>query len=129
MKTKDEILNGLAQCYGTEGYHYNALFGKNFVYTDGIKYLLESADAYWLLQAIFSYRRKEDFQLWNLTVLPDKTAVLTMKEDTDCPNLVEQKIHYTDFPLEEIEFYAINDHNCGGEWGPVHVVLMLKSEY
>lgn len=129
MKTKDEILNGLAQCYGTEGYHYNGLFGKNYVYTDGIKYLLEAADAYWLLQAIFSYRRKEDFQLWSLKVMSDKTAVLTMKEDTDCPNLVEQKIHYTDFPLEEIEFYAINDHNCNGEWGPVHVVLMLKSEY
>ena len=129
MKTKDEILNGLAQCYGREGYHYNSLFGKNYVYTDGIKYLLESADAYWLMQAIFSHRRTEDFQLWTLKVMSDKTAVLTMKEDTDCPNLVEQKIHYTDFPLEEFECYAINDHNCNGEYGPVHIVLLLKSEY
>jgi hypothetical protein len=129
MKSKEEILNGLAHCYGTQGYHYNAIFGKNFVYTDGIKYLIEAAGAAWLMQAIFSYKRTEEFQLWKLEVMSDKTAVLTMKEDTDCPNIVEQKIHYTDFPLEEIEFYAINDH-CreDGTFGD-RVVLMLKSEY
>ena len=129
MKTAQEIKNGLAQCYGTEGYHYNAMFGKNFVYTDGIAYLLKAAEAYWLLDAIFSYRRKEDFQVWNLKVNEDKTAVLTMKEDSGCPNVVEQKLEYTSFPLGEIELFAINDHNCNGEWGDVHVVLMLKTEY
>ena len=128
MLTKTEIENGLVHCYGTEGYHFNGLFGKNFVYTDGVKYLLESANCYWLLNAIFSYRKTEDFQVWSLKVDNGK-AVLTMKEDSDCPNIVEQEIPYTDFPLDEIEFYAINDHNCGGEWGPVHVVLMLKTEY
>jgi len=129
MLTKTEIENGLAHCYGTEGYRYNALFGKNFVYTDGIDYLIKAADAVWLMQAIFSHRRTEEFQVWKLQVLADKTAVLTMKEDTGCPNLVEQKIHHTDFPLEEIEFYAVNDHNCNGVWGEVHVVLMLKTEH
>lgn len=129
MKTAQEIRNGMAQCTGTEGYPYNAMFGKNFVYTDGIKYLLEAAECYWLLDAIFSYRRKEEFQVWTLKVASDKSAVLTMKEDTDCPNLVEQNIEYTSFPLDEIEVWAINDHNCNGEYGAVHVVLMLKSEY
>jgi len=129
MKTKQEILDGLAQCYGTEGYHYNGMFGKNYVYTDGFRYLMLSADAVWLMQAIFSHRRKEDFQVWKLKVNEDRSAVLTMKEDTDCPNIVEQKIPWTDFPLDEIELWAVNDHNCNGEWGPVHVVLMLKSEY
>ena len=129
MQTKETIETGLAHCTGTEGYKFNALHGKNFVYTDGMDFLFKSADAYWLMDAIFSYKRTEDFQLWKLEVMSDKTAVLTMKEDTDCPNLVEQKIHHTDFPLEEIEFYAINDHNCNGEWGEVHVVLMLKTEY
>jgi hypothetical protein len=128
MKTKDEILEGLAHCIGTQGYHYNALFGKNFVYTDGVKYLLEAANCYWLLDAIFSYKKTEDFQVWSLKV-ENGSAVLTMKEDSGQPNIVKQEIPYTDFPLDEIEFFAINDHNCGGEWGPVHVVLMLKSEY
>lgn len=128
MLDKREILDGLAQCYGTEGYHYNKLHGKNFVYTDGIKFLLEACDAYWLLDAIFSYKKTEEFQVWKLEVMKDKTAVLTMKEDTNAPVLVNQKIHYTTFPLEEIEIWAVNDHNCGGEYGPVHVVLMLKTE-
>ena len=129
MQTKETIETGLAHCTGTEGYHYNAMFGKNFVYTDGLKFLIEAAECYWLLDAIFSYKRTEDFQLWKLEVMGDNSAVLTMKEDTDCPNLVEQKIHHTSFPLDEIEFYAINDHNCNGEYGDVHVVLMLKTEY
>ena len=128
MKTKQEIENGLAQCYGTDGYHYNAIYGKNFVYTDGIKYLMEAADAVWLMQTIFAHRRTEDFQVWTLKVADGK-AVLTMKEDTNCPDIVTQKIPYTDFPLDEIEVWAINDHNCNGEWGEVHVVLMLKTEY
>ena len=128
MQTKQEIIKGLAQCYGTEGYRYNAMFGKNFVYTDGFAYLMEAADAVWLMQAIFSYRRKEDFQIWTLKVTDGK-AVLTMQEDSGKKNVVEQKIPYTDFPLDEIQFYAINDHNCNGEYGPVHVVLMLKTEY
>jgi hypothetical protein len=128
MLSKQEIENGLAQCYGTEGYHYNAIYGKNFVYTDGIKFLIEAADAVWLMQTIFAHRKTQDFQIWTLKVENGK-AVLTMKEDTDCPKLVNQKIPFTDFPLDEIEFYAINDHNCGGVWGEVHVVLMLKTEY
>ena len=128
MKSKKEIENGLAHCTGTEGYHYNALYGKNFVYTDGFAYLINAANAVWLMQAIFSYRRKEDFQIWTLKVANGK-AVLTMKTDSSKPNIVEQKIPFTDFPLDEISFYAINDHNCGGEWGPVHVVLMLQTEY
>ena len=129
METKENILNGLAQCYGTEGYFFNALFGKNFVYTDGIKYLLEAADAVWLMQAIFSYKKTEEFQLWSLKRVEGNKFVLTMKEDTDCPNIVEQKIPCSNFPLDEIEFYAINDHNCDGVYGDVHVVLMLKTEY
>lgn len=127
MKTKTEIENGLAQCYGTEGYHYNAMYGKNFVYTDGIAFLLEAAECVWLMQTIFSHRRTEDFQVWTLKV-NNGTAVLTMKTDSGEPNIVKQKIPFTTFPLDEIEIWAVNDHNCGGEYGPVHVVLMLPSE-
>jgi len=128
MISKKELKNGLAQCIGTEGYRYNAMFGKNFVYTDGFAYLMEAAQAVWLMQAIFSHKRTEDFQLWTLKVKNGK-AVLTMQEDSGTPNIVEQKIPYTDFPLDEIQFYAINDHNCNGVYGDVHVVLMLRSEY
>ena len=129
METKQAIQDALAQCYCTEGYKYNAMFGKNFVYTDGAETLFKMADAYWLMQAIFSYRRKEDFQVWKLKRVEGNKFVLTMQEDSGLPNVVEQEIPHSDFPLDEIELWAINDHNCNGEWGEVHVVLMLKTEY
>ena len=115
MLAVKEIESGLAQCYGTERYWKNPTLC--FQYTDGVHFLWESCDAYWLLTAISSYRRKESFQIWNLKKFDDKTAVLTMQEDSDCPYLVQQKIHYTDFPLDEIQLYLIDG------------ILLLTSEY
>ena len=130
MESKQAIENALAHCYGSEEpYRYNAMFGKNFVYTVGAEMLFKMADAYWLMQAIFSYKRTEDFQVWKLKRVEGNKFVLTMQEDSGLPNVVEQEIPHSDFPLDEIELWAINDHNCNGEWGPVHVVLLLKTEY
>jgi len=116
MKTVQEIKNGLAQCYGTMQYWKNRML--SFQYTDGVKYLWESCDSYWLLTAISSYQRAEPFQVWELKVnKKDNTAILTMKEDSGQPNIVEQKIPYTDFPLDEITLYLIDG------------ILLLTTEY
>ncbi len=124
IKTEDrqevarELNQGLAHFYGTENYYRHALSGLR--YTDGIQYLAEKAGAHWLLDAIFSYRRKEPFQVWKLEVTEGKsrrTALLTMREDTNRPIKVKQKIEFTDFPLDEIEVWLIDG------------VLILKSEY
>ena len=116
MLSYQEIKNGLAQCIGTEHYWKNNLLC--FQYTDGVKFLHEACEAYWLLIAISSYHRKEPFQVWELKVSKDKSATLTMKEDSGEPLLVEQKIPFTDFPLEEgITLYLIDG------------VLLLPSEY
>lgn len=114
MKTAEEIKNELAQCIGTMKYYRHCTgFLK---YTDGVHVLAESADCYWLIDAIASYRRTELFQVWKLEVTFGE-AVLTMKEDSDCSLLVEQKIVYTDFPLDEITLWLIDG------------VLILPSEY
>ena len=115
MLSYKEIKDGLSQCIGTERYWKNHLLCFN--YTDGVKFLHESCEAYWLLIAISSYHRKEPFQLWELTVNEDKSATLTMKEDSDKPNIVEQHIAFTDFPLESISLYLIDG------------ILLLPSEY
>ena len=115
MLSIKEILDGLVQCTGTENYWKNPLL--HFQYTDGVKFLWESAECYWLLIAISSYRRSEPFQVWELKVESDNTAILTMQEDSDKPFLVEQKIEYTDFPLEEIKLWLIDG------------ILLLPSEY
>lgn len=104
----------LCQFTGTEQY-YKHWLGIN--YTDGVKFMAERGKAYWLIDAIASYRRKEPFQVWSLEVAEDKTAVLQMKEDSDKPALVRQEIPFTDFPLKKIEFFLIDG------------VLILPSEY
>lgn len=115
MLKKNEILSGLAQCYCTEGYWQGQLHW--FKYTDGVKFLWESCDCYWLLTAIASHNTRQGFQVWNLKKNDDNSALLTMKEDSGKPNIVEQKIPYTNFPLDEIEIWLIEG------------VLLLKSEY
>lgn len=110
-----EIKMGLAQCIGTEQYWKNQLL--TFQYTDGVKFLHESCEAYWLLIAISSHKRKESFQVWELKVNENHSAVLTMKEDDGQPFLVNQEIAFTDFPLEKMTLYLIDG------------ILLLPSEY
>ena len=123
MKTKEEIIRNLAHAIGSTRYTRHFL-GK-LVFTSGVEQLREDADAYWLIDAIASHNRKEEFQVWELEVFEDKTAVLTMKEDSGCPNLVEQKIHYTDFPLESIKFWVEKGSLDGVN---LEYILMLPSE-
>jgi hypothetical protein len=106
---------GLTGFYGTEAYHKLTLTPLNC--TDGVKYLAENGNCFWLIEAIASYRRKEPFQVWKLKVGDRQSAVLTMREDTDSPVLVEQKFDWTDFPLPEIKLWLIDG------------VLLLPSEY
>ena len=106
---------------GTENHWKNV---NGLIYTDGIKYMLEKGEAYWLLDAVASYQktpkilnnyRLQDFQLWALKKV-GKGCVLTCREDSDMDPVVEQHIEYTDFPFD-IEFYV--------EGG----VMLLKSEH
>ena len=115
MLKVNEIHDGLSQCHATEQYWKNGLL--HFQYTDGVKFLHESCDCYWLLIAISSHKRNEPFQVWELKVKNDNSALLTMREDSDQPLLVEQKIEYTDFPLEKTELWLIDG------------ILILPSEY
>jgi len=102
--------------YGTENY-YKHWKG---VYTDGIKEMAEQFEAYWLIDVVFSYQDKKinliPFQVWEITSTGDK-ATVEMKEDTDQPILVSQKIPFTDFPEGMLKMYYIDN------------VLMLPSEY
>lgn len=112
-------LNGFT---GTEQYfrHWSGL-----LYTDGVKFLAETAQAYWLIDAIASWQKKaikdkmlRDFQFWSLQTKQGselKGANLICFRDTD-DEAFRQKIEYTDFPMDEIKLYVENG------------VLMLPSE-
>ena len=116
LTNTEELRQELRNFTGTEQY-YGYL---GFRFTDGIKYLTEKANCFWLLDIIGSYQHKLKeipFQVWTLKVNEDKTAVVEMKEDTNQPLMVKQKIEYTDFPMQEVKLYYIEG------------VLLLPSEY
>lgn len=112
----------LNQFRGTSN-HYRHLLNQ-FVYTDGVKYLAEHGQAYWLLDAIASHQptllkdpKLQGFQSWTLTVnLNNKIAKLVCERDTK-DVVLSQDIPYTDFPLAEVKLYLIKK------------VLLLPSEY
>jgi len=111
----------LRQFTETENW-YRHCMARNILYTDGTKYVAETAEAYWLLDEIaFSQMIKlvacEEFQLWKLKVsLKDQTGKLVC-EDGNGNIVFRKRIPYTDFPLEEISFYFIDN------------TILLPSEY
>jgi hypothetical protein len=106
-------------------------------YTDGIQYLAQEAQCYWLIDVITSHQTKrllankmlKDFQLWYLMVgeehefikpKPHHQAVVTCWGDTPDPEItpyIRQDIEFTDFPLPEIKLFLVQG------------VLMLPGEY
>ncbi len=99
--------------------------GLGLHFTEGVKYLADQAQCYWLLDAIASYQPqlKQDselrfFQVWQLRV-DNHSALLTCWPDTlgQGKPCVSQPIEFTDFPLPEIKLF----------WS--EGILMLPREY
>ena len=105
----------LRQFSGSENIYYLPLF-RNYNYTDGVRYLAQKAEAYWLIEAIFSWQYEkviknnyylQNFQIWKLEVKEDSSAILSCYGDVEKP-IASQNIAYTDFPLKEITLYLSN---------------------
>lgn len=113
MISAPELSALIAQFTGTEHHYYNPLFSK-YRYTDGVKFVAEQAEAYWLIDAIFSHQVAaaqaigSEFQVWRLVVFQDATAKLTCRADSDEPAVVSQRIPFTDFPPGEWYFWLEN---------------------
>ncbi len=111
----------LRQFTGTEKWYRHAL-NRKVLFTDGAKYVADTAGAYWLIDAIAIIQpcnkrvAAEAFQVWKLAVRADHSATLTC-EDGNGKAVYTQHIGYTDFPLDEITLYFCND------------VIHLPSEY
>lgn len=116
--TPNEIRNTLDQFCGTENWYRHPLFRK-FLYTDGVKFVVDSCGANWLLTDILAYQLNpkvaaEEFQVWTLKKT-DSSAVLSCGDGND-NTVFSTEIIYTDFPLEEISLWLENN------------VLMLPGE-
>ena len=113
-------LETLRQFSGTEKWYRHSLVRK-VLYTDGIQYLAEYGEAYWLIDEIAFAQAKpritvEEFQTWTLTVNEDSSASLKC-DDGNKNILFIKRIPFTDFLLPEIKIYCINN------------VILLPSEY
>ena len=113
----------LAQFIGSESFYCHSL---GLRYTDGVKFMAERAEAYWLIDAIASYQTDKHIsqdpilkacQVWQLVVHDDKSVTLIVRADSDQAPAITQEIPCTDFPLPEITLWI----SVG--------TLMLPSEY
>ncbi len=122
MTQKPQTLtqDDLRQFSGTEFWHRHSL-QRHILFTDGAKYVADTAGAYWLLDEIAIGQMEptianQPFQRWTLTVRPDLTATL-LCEDGNCNTVYTKELTFTDFPLEKISFYFTDN------------VILLPSEY
>ena len=106
----------LNQFTGTEQYYRH--WSLRIVFTDGVKYVAETAGAFWLIDVVASYQPlKAEFQVWKLVKEGNAYAVICT--DGNDVVLKKQELPFTDFPehLMPFEMYFQND------------VLFLPSEY
>ena len=119
--TKTLTKADLAQFTGSEHWYRHAMV-RDILYTDGVKYVAETAGAYWLIDEIALAQRfdkliaAEEFQSWKLIVNAGHTATLTC-EDGNGGVVFTKAIEFTDFPLPEITLFFTNK------------TILLPSEY
>lgn len=141
MMDAGKLHSELCQFIGCETPTQHALASNVFM-SEGIVFLREQAEAYWLLDAIASHYAanqdlhrafKKDVDLaylhfWVLTK-KDEGAVLTCRKDQGMPDVVTQEIEITDFPFPadgEFKLFA-GLAAIDGETNPI--LVYLPSEY
>src|SRR5260370_36884894 len=104
-----EVRVALRSFTGTEQYH--AHWSRALVFTDGVKFLAEAARAYWLIDLVASWQRValqdpglREFQLWELHVREDRTALVVCSRDSDDVAFTQEG-GFTDFPLDYAKLY------------------------
>ncbi|QDU98598.1 DUF6876 family protein [Lignipirellula cremea] len=123
----------LRQFTGTIDLYRHGL-NRRVCYTDGVRYVAEQGEAFWLIDAICSWIGSQPFRkaaaeddriaemhFWTLEVQEDRTAVLFAKSDSPEEAFITQAIPFTDFPLPRIDIWAAYD---GENW-----TLYLPSEH
>jgi hypothetical protein len=102
----------LAQFTGSEHFFRHGLVC-HIVFTEGVKYVADAAGAYWLLDEIALAQKfqqsvmAEDFQVWDLRVVADRSAVLVCG-DRNGHEVCSKRIKWTDFSTPSIRFYVCN---------------------
>ncbi|MAT73483.1 MAG: hypothetical protein CMJ58_28710 [Planctomycetaceae bacterium] len=133
----ERIREQLRQFTGTAAYFQHPL-NPLVVYTEGVQFLAEAAEAYWLIDAIASHfvrlhmaeamradERLQTLQFWRLEKLDSDVgfdAMISARADGDCEPFLVGYVGSTDFPLDSVDIWVGRD--AEGRW-----VLYLPSEH
>ena len=102
-------------------YRYSPLF-RNFILTDGTKFLADETGSYWLMDAIASHvgsYKKDPFVVAKLQ--KQKTDWLLTIDNGNGKLYAQQTIDFSDFPLDSIKLYVCKQDDMR--------VILLPSEY
>jgi hypothetical protein len=112
--SNDKLTAGELRLFtGSEHWYRHGLV-RDILFTDGAKYVADQGGAYWLLDEIAFAQRfqkvvaAEEFQVWKLTVKPDRTATLAC-EDGNGATVFQKALEYTDFPADRVELWFENN--------------------
>ena len=96
---------------------------RQFVITDGVKYLAESAACFWLIDAAISHLLEIGTADWFVLVRVEVSgsSAVMIYEDGNGSEHARQEIAYTDLPLSSVRLYAV--------WDSERWAIMLPSEY
>lgn len=116
----------LAQFIGSERFYRHAI-ARNFIYTEGIRYMAEQAEAFWLIDyAALQFNkalRSETFVVLKLErSKPGHPHINIWIEDGNDNKLSHVKSVASDFLLDKFECY-ICQNDLGGN------TMLLKGEY
>lgn len=113
MTTKTLRVADLDMFTGSETFYRHAL-NRKVMFTEGAHHVAEAGGAFWLLDEIALIQpydarvAAEEFQVWKLTVRPDRTATLVC-EDGNYNVVFSKEIEFTDFPLDTITLWFANN--------------------
>ena len=118
MKSKQEIERTLSGFSGTENYWKHGALKL----TDGVNYLRNAAEAFWLIDIVDSLRFVKNAargEFLSIKLIKNKTGsgAKFIADDGNGNIVYTQNIPYTDFPMDSIKMFFTNN------------VLMLANEY
>lgn len=123
-----DLKNALAEYSGSEHFYKVSAFAPNFIITEGVKFLADEAQCYWLLDVIVSHlpaviAADEEFAVVLLERDPEGSGAVFQITDDVPANVVyaRQEIEFTTFPMPSIKLYLQTDTE--------HWTLMLPGEY
>lgn len=102
---------------GSENY-YRHNMNRNLLFTDGVKFVADTAGAYWLIDEIaianlFQAQVKaEEFQVWTLSLGQPGSGAHLVCDDGNGNVVFTRFIPFTDFPVESVTFYFENNTLC-----------------